>query len=88
MATQEEILDSIANLSVLELSELLTAFEEKFGVTADRVAEVARKVVRDGLHGRIPTLDGGHFGGQGGHPTLAAGESGVSRTSASDPGHS
>ena len=34
MATQEEILDSIANLSVLELSELLKAFEEKFGVTA------------------------------------------------------
>ncbi len=28
---------------------------EKFGFTADRVAEVARKVVRDGLHGRIPT---------------------------------
>ena len=35
---------------------------EKFGFTADRVAEVARRVVRDGLRGRIPTLDGGHFG--------------------------
>ena len=34
MATKEEILDSIANLSVLELSELLKDFEEKFGVTA------------------------------------------------------
>ena len=34
MATKEEILDSIANLSVLELSELLKEFEEKFGVTA------------------------------------------------------
>lgn len=34
MATQEDILESIANLSVLELSELLKAFEEKFGVTA------------------------------------------------------
>ena len=34
MATQEEILDSIANLTVLELSELLKDFEEKFGVTA------------------------------------------------------
>jgi large subunit ribosomal protein L7/L12 len=41
MATQEEILDSIANLSVLELSELLTAFEEKFGVTAAAPAAVA-----------------------------------------------
>ena len=34
MATKEEILDSIANLTVLELSELLKEFEEKFGVTA------------------------------------------------------
>ena len=34
MATNEEILDSISNLTVLELSELLTAFEERFGVTA------------------------------------------------------
>ena len=41
MATQEEILDSIANLSVLELSELLTAFDEKFGVTAAAPAAVA-----------------------------------------------
>ena len=35
---------------------------EHFGFTAERVAEVGRLVVRDGLHGRIPTLDGGHFG--------------------------
>ena len=41
MATQEEILDSIANLSVLELSELLKAFEEKFGVTAAAPAAAA-----------------------------------------------
>lgn len=41
MATQEEILDSISNLSVLELSELLKAFEEKFGVTAAAPAAVA-----------------------------------------------
>ena len=32
--TKDEILDAIANLSVLELSELLKDFEEKFGVTA------------------------------------------------------
>lgn len=32
--TKEEILEGIANLTVLELSELLTEFEEKFGVTA------------------------------------------------------
>ena len=34
MSTKEEILDAIANMSVLELSELLGEFEEKFGVTA------------------------------------------------------
>ena len=32
--TKEEILDGIAEMTVLELSELLEAFEEKFGVTA------------------------------------------------------
>ena len=32
--TKEEILDAIAGMSVLELSELLTDFEERFGVTA------------------------------------------------------
>jgi large subunit ribosomal protein L7/L12 len=32
--TKDEILDGIASLSVLQLSELLTAFEERFGVTA------------------------------------------------------
>ena len=32
--TNDEILDAIGNLSVLQLSELLKAFEEKFGVTA------------------------------------------------------
>ncbi|HCW01097.1 MAG: 50S ribosomal protein L7/L12 [Acidimicrobiales bacterium] len=34
MATKEEILDAIAGMTVLELSELLSDFEEKFGVTA------------------------------------------------------
>jgi transketolase len=32
----------------------------KLGFSADRVADVARRVVRDGLRGRIPTLDPGH----------------------------
>jgi len=32
--TRDEILDAIASMSVLELSELLKEFEEKFGVTA------------------------------------------------------
>ncbi len=34
MMTKEDILDAIAEMSVLELSELLKDFEEKFDVTA------------------------------------------------------
>ncbi|MBT5138357.1 MAG: 50S ribosomal protein L7/L12 [Acidimicrobiaceae bacterium] len=34
MATKEEILEAIGSMTVLELSELLSEFEEKFGVTA------------------------------------------------------
>ena len=41
MATKEEILDAIANMTVLELSELLKDFEEKFGVTAAAPVAVA-----------------------------------------------
>ena len=32
--TKDEILDAISNMTVLELSELLSEFEEKFNVTA------------------------------------------------------
>jgi large subunit ribosomal protein L7/L12 len=39
--TKNEILDGIANLSVLELSELLKDFEERFGVTAAAPVAVA-----------------------------------------------
>ncbi len=39
--TKDEILDGIASLSVLELSELLKDFEERFGVTAAAPAAVA-----------------------------------------------
>jgi large subunit ribosomal protein L7/L12 len=41
MATKEEILDSISNMTVLELSELLKDFEERFGVTAAAPMAVA-----------------------------------------------
>jgi large subunit ribosomal protein L7/L12 len=41
MATKEEILDAIASMTVLELSELLKEFEEKFGVTAAAPVAVA-----------------------------------------------
>jgi large subunit ribosomal protein L7/L12 len=53
MATKEEILDSIANMTVLELSELLKEFEEKFGVTAAAPVAVAA----------APAAGGGEAGG-------------------------
>jgi len=39
--TKDQILDGIAELSVIELKELLDAFEEKFGVTAAAPVAVA-----------------------------------------------
>ena len=41
MATKDEILDSIANMTVLEVSELVKAMEEKFGVSAAAPVAVA-----------------------------------------------
>jgi large subunit ribosomal protein L7/L12 len=41
MATKDEILDAIANMTVIELKELLDAFEEKFEVTAAAPVAVA-----------------------------------------------
>ena len=40
-AVQTEILDKIASMSVLELSELIKAMEEKFGVSAAAAVAVA-----------------------------------------------
>jgi hypothetical protein len=62
---------------------------EHFGFTTERVADVGRRVVRNGLRGRIPTLDGGHFGWMAGevHATMPPGEPGVDRTDGSGPGH-
>ena len=39
--TKDQILDGIAELTVIELKDLLDAFEEKFGVTAAAPAAVA-----------------------------------------------
>ena len=38
---KEDILEAISNMSVLEVSELITAMEEKFGVTAAAPVAVA-----------------------------------------------
>ncbi|HZB40873.1 MAG TPA: 50S ribosomal protein L7/L12 [Ilumatobacter sp.] len=40
-ATKEDILDAISNMTVIELKELLDAFEEKFDVTAAAPMAVA-----------------------------------------------
>ena len=40
-AAQTEILDKISSMSVLELSELIKAMEEKFGVSAAAAVSVA-----------------------------------------------
>ncbi len=50
--TKDQILDGIAALSVLELSELLKEFEERFGVTAAAPVAVA-----------APAAGGGDSGG-------------------------
>ena len=41
MATKEEILESIAAMSVMEVSELIKMMEEKFGVVAAAAAVAA-----------------------------------------------
>ena len=44
MSKVDEVLDSIGSMTVLELSELLEAFEEKFGVTAAAPVAMAAPV--------------------------------------------
>jgi large subunit ribosomal protein L7/L12 len=53
MATKEEILDSIASLTVLELSELLKDFEERFGVTAAAPVAVAAPAAGGGAEAPV-----------------------------------
>ncbi len=48
MATKEEILDGISSMTVLELSELLKEFEERFGVTAAAPVAVAAPAAAGG----------------------------------------
>jgi large subunit ribosomal protein L7/L12 len=45
--TKEDVLEFISNLSVLELSELVKEFEEKFGVSAQPVAVAGAAVVAE-----------------------------------------
>ncbi len=53
--TKEQILDGIAELSVLQLAELLKEFEERFGVTAAAPVAVAAAPVAGGGGGEAAT---------------------------------
>ena len=43
--SKEDILEAIANMSVMEVVELISAMEEKFGVTAAAAVAVAAPVL-------------------------------------------
>jgi transketolase len=73
---------------------------EHFGFSAERVADIGRRVVRDGLRGPIPTLEPGHLpaGAEAREPAATTGQptghgAGGSeraeqgRTPSTDPGH-
>jgi large subunit ribosomal protein L7/L12 len=55
--TKDEILDAISGMTVLELSELLSAFEEKFGVTAAAPAAVAAAPAGGGASAEAPAVE-------------------------------
>ena len=60
-----------------------TIFKE-FGFTAERVADVGRRVVREGLHGRQADA---RPGARRATPRIGQGDAGVDRTPGTDPGH-
>jgi large subunit ribosomal protein L7/L12 len=55
--TKDQILDGISELSVLELSELLKEFEERFGVTAAAPVAVAAAAPAGGGGGEAAAED-------------------------------
>lgn len=63
--TKEDVLDFISNLSVLELSELVKEFEEKFGVSAAPVmvagaaAGVAAEAAEEKTEFNVVLVDSG-----------------------------
>ena len=59
--TKEQILDGIAELSVIELSELLKEFEEKFGVTAAAPVAVAAPAAAGGGAGEAEVEEKSDF---------------------------
>jgi large subunit ribosomal protein L7/L12 len=57
MPTKDEILDAIANMTVLELKELKEAFEEKFGVTAAAPAMAFNPAMMGGGGDAAPAVE-------------------------------
>ena len=54
MATKDEILESIANMTVMEIADLVKAMEEKFGVSAAAVAAPVAAPVAGGAAAAAP----------------------------------
>ena len=54
--TKDQILDGIAELTVIELKDLLDAFEEKFGVTAAAEQDEFTVVLKDGGAQKIQVI--------------------------------
>ena len=59
--TQEEVLDAISNWTVLELSEFVKAFEDKFGVTAAAPVAMAAPAAGGGGDGAAPAEEKDEF---------------------------
>ncbi len=55
MATKEEIIDAIANMTVLEVSDIIKAMEEKFGVQAAAAAAAPAAAAAAGPAKEEPT---------------------------------
>ncbi len=53
--TKEDILEAVSNLTVMELNELVKAFEEKFGVSAAAVAVAAGPAASGAAAGEAKT---------------------------------
>ena len=53
--TKEDILEAVSNLTVMELNELVKAFEEKFGVSAAAVAVAAGSAAGGAAAGEAKT---------------------------------
>ena len=61
--SKDQILEAISNLTVIELKELLDAFEEKFGVTAAAPVAVAAVAAGGGAGAPAAGPAGGDYAG-------------------------